>query len=133
MTAPLRQRVLRPTAALPLPGDDEAGVVHLAAYDGGEVVGSVNVRRDVPPFDTGRPAGQVWRLRGMAALPTGTGTGSLLLAEAVRHVRAAGGRVLWCSARLPARAFYERAGFVALGEPWDDAEVGPHVLMRLDL
>ena len=42
---------------------------------------------------------------------------------------AEGGELVWCNARTPARRFYERAGFVAHGDEWDEPEIGPHVAM----
>ena len=52
-----------------------------------------------------------------------------VLAAVVAHVADAGGALVWCNARVPARRFYERAGFVAHGDEWDDPEIGPHVAM----
>jgi GNAT superfamily N-acetyltransferase len=62
-----------------------------------------------------------WRSRGI---------GARVLAAAVDHVLAGGGRLLWCNARLPAVPFYERAGFVRVGEEWDEPFIGPHVAMQ---
>jgi len=44
-------------------------------------------------------------------------------------VSSRGGGLLWCNARVPAVAFYERAGFEVRGEPWDEPHIGPHVAM----
>ena len=71
----------------------------------------------------------------MATAPShrGLGVGTLVLSELVKHCRAGSGAGLWCHARVPAQGFYERAGFVAVGEPWDDPEIGPHMKMHLPL
>jgi hypothetical protein len=37
---------------------------------------------------------------------------------------------VWCTARVRARGFYERAGFVAVGGVLEIPRIGPHVLMR---
>lgn len=104
--------------------------MHLAAYDGTTVVGSANVRPALPPFPSMLTAGSIWRLRGMAAEPTGRGIGALVLAAAVQQVAGAGGHLLWCNARVPAQAFYAREGWSAVGSAWEDPETGPHVVMQ---
>jgi GNAT superfamily N-acetyltransferase len=131
-TADLRRRVLRGGRPVALPGDDEPAF-HLGAFDeDGVLLGTGNVRRDPAPWDPGAPA---WRLRGMATDPAhrSRGVGALVLEGLVAHARAEGGGLLWCNARIPAQAFYERAGLVARGEPWEDPEIGPHVVMWMPL
>jgi GNAT superfamily N-acetyltransferase len=136
VTAPLRRVVLRPhqpVEEVAASGQDGAGAVHVAARIGDAVVGSGSVRREAPPWD---PSTQgAWRLRGMATDPDrrSQGIGAAVLAALLDQVRDGGGRLVWCSARTPARSFYERAGFVATGEPWVDPLIGPHVHMWRDL
>lgn len=131
-TFPLRQAVLRPhqaVEAMALPGDDDEDAAHLAGLDGsGRVVATASVRREAPPF--GEP-GPAWRLRGMAVAEgwRGRGLGGRLVAAVVDHVAAQGGGLLWCQARLPAVAFYERAGFTPQGDPAEIPGIGPHVPM----
>jgi SAM-dependent methyltransferase len=64
----------------------------------------------------------------------GQGIGAALLGRLLAHVLGRGGRRVWCNARVGARAFYERAGFIVEGEPYEIPEIGPHFLMsnRLD-
>ncbi|MGZ6791852.1 MAG: GNAT family N-acetyltransferase [Mycobacteriales bacterium] len=131
MTAPdtvaLRREVLRGGRPVPLPGDD-APAFHVGAFAGDALVGTGNVRRESAPWAPDEPA---WRLRGMATDPAyrGKGAGSLVLDALVAHCVAEGGGLLWCHARTPAQRFYERAGLQTRGEPWVDAEIGPHVVM----
>jgi GNAT superfamily N-acetyltransferase len=126
-TADLRREVLRAGRPVALPGDDEPAF-HLGVFDGDLLVGTGNVRVDPAPWEPDQPA---WRLRGMATRPThrSRGVGRLVLDGLMAHCRAEGGGVLWCNARTPAQAFYERAGLQARGEPWEDPEIGPHVRM----
>ena len=128
-TRPLRQQVLRPAGTL---APDDPAAVHLAAVDGGEVVGTGVVITATPPFAYD---GAAWRLRGMATDPgrRGEGIGSAVLAAVLLHVETEGGGLLWCNARTPARAFYERAGLRSWGEPWDDPTIGPHIVMQVEL
>ncbi|MFT5586716.1 MAG: GNAT superfamily N-acetyltransferase [Cognaticolwellia sp.] len=65
------------------------------------------------------------QLRGMATDPAcqGQGLGSQLLL----HVQQMG--PIWCNARLKARSFYARAGWLPIGSEFDILEVGPHQRM----
>jgi len=135
-TFALRHRVLRQHESLEdlrLSGDDDPRSGHIAAIDddSGEVVGTAVVFPEPPPWDTG--ASGAWRLRGMATAEEwrSKGVGGAVLAAVVDHVNLAGGRLLWCNARLPAVRFYERAGFERVGEEWDEPHIGPHVAMQL--
>lgn len=125
-TVDLRREVLRGGRPVALPGDDDPTAIHLGAYDGDRLVGCGNVRREPEPETPDVPA---WRLRGLAtsADQRGRGVGAQVLAALLEHCV---GGVVWCHARTPAQSFYARAGFVVVGEPWVDAEIGPHVRMR---
>ena len=59
------------------------------------------------------------------------GLGGAVLAAAITHVRDHGGGWLWCNARLPAVAFYRRAGLVTRGDRWEEPLIGPHIAMEL--
>lgn len=137
VTYPLRQRVLRPhqaVADLRLDGDDDPDTASLAAVDGtGMVLGTATVRRERCPWLPGRT--DAWRLRGMATAPEhqGSGIGTQVLAACIAHIARIGGGLLWCNARTPARAFYERAGFTVHGQEWVDPVIGPHVQMCSEL
>jgi GNAT superfamily N-acetyltransferase len=142
LTLPLRQQVLRPKLRLDemnVFGDDGVDTGTYAAMDEtGEVVCTATVRREPP-----RPGledlvptedlAKAWRLRGMATRPElrSTGIGSRVLQTCIDHVRADGGGLLWCEARVPAVGFYERAGFVTWGEPFSSHEVDHIVMWRL--
>ena len=137
LTYRLRQRVLRPgkpRSAVRFPVDDDPATAAIAARTTtGRVVGTAVVYPEPCPWLPDRPG--AWRLRGMATDERlrGRGIGARVLRGALDHVAAAGGGLVWCNARALARRFYERAGFRAHGSPWDDAELGPHVAMWLDL
>jgi ribosomal protein S18 acetylase RimI-like enzyme len=124
---PLRAAVLRPgqpPEAAVFPGDDDPRAGHVALRDGGGrvvAVGSVF------------PEGEGFRVRGMATDPAarGRGLGSEVLAALIAHAREQGAEVIWCHARIPALALYERAGFVREGEVFDVEGIGPHQRMVL--
>ena len=132
-TYPLRQQVLRPQQTVDqmrLPGDDRPDTGFLAAIDQtGTVIGTGSVRREPCPWQPERQ--DAWRLRAMATAPgqRGNGVGGQVLAACLSHVEQQGGGLLWCSARITARAFYERGGFTAHGLEWDEPGIGLHVHM----
>ena len=88
---------------------------------------------DGRPLGTGRllPDGHIGR---MAVLrqARGSGVGSALLRALMQAARRRGDRELMLSAQTHAIGFYERFGFVAEGEQYDDAGI-PHRAMRLVL
>jgi GNAT superfamily N-acetyltransferase len=122
---PLRAAILRegrgPDSVV-WPGDDDPRSGHVLLD--GVAAGSVL------PQDDGS-----WRVRGMATAPEarGRGLGARVLSELLAHARAHGATSIWCAARPAAMSLYERAGFVAVGEPWDDPELGPHQRMELEV
>jgi GNAT superfamily N-acetyltransferase len=134
VTHDLRHRVLRLHEApedLRLDADDDPRAGFFAAQtDDGTTIATAVVFPESPPWDTG--AAGAWRLRGMATEEgwRSRGIGAAVLGAVVDHVVAAGGRLLWCNARLAAVSFYERADFVRLGEEWDEPLIGPHVAMQ---
>jgi predicted GNAT family N-acyltransferase len=129
---PLRHAVLRAGAdpeESVYPADDLADTVHLAVYEGNEVVGTATLFPE--PYE-GRPA---WRLRGMAVAEAhrGTGVGSTLLAEVLAVVRARGGDFIWCNARTVALPFYTWHGFTTVGEEFLVAHGVPHYVATFNL
>lgn len=129
---PLRSRVLRPGVPperLVYDGDEAPGALHVAARDAERVIhGIASLCREPAP---GRPGVSAWRLRGMATTPEvrGTGVGRRLLQACFRHVRADGGGLLWCNARVVALGFYDRLGLAREGEEFDIPGIGPHYVM----
>jgi predicted GNAT family N-acyltransferase len=129
----LRHLVLRPhqpAAELTYAHDEDPDALHLGAVDeGGAVVAVASVTREPPPGSDDTAA---WRLRGMATLTAerGRGIGGRLLESCLDHARERGGTSVWCNARTGALAFYERHGFVAVGEPFDLPDLGPHLELR---
>jgi GNAT superfamily N-acetyltransferase len=129
----LRRSVLRPGLPIgsTLPGDDEPGVVHLAAYDGDSLLSACLIFPEECPWLPGEHA---WRLRGMATDPQrqGSGAATAVVAEAVRIASADSATALWCLARATAAGFYRRNGWTASHTVFD-TELGPHLRMWLRL
>jgi predicted GNAT family N-acyltransferase len=132
-TYPLWRDVLRegrPVAPL----EDPAGTFHLAARTtDGRLVGVVRFSPAPCPWRPG--ARTPWQLRGMAtaAAARQTGAGRALVAEGLARIRAVGGDLVWCDARVAAVGFYERMGFVVVTEEFLKPEGGRHRGMVADL
>lgn len=118
-----------------LPGSDQPDAVVIGAVvtATGAVVSTAAMSPEEAPEELDRvlPPGRRWRLRSMATEPSlrSSGLGSDVLAAALGHVADHGGGVVWCSARVPALRFYERAGFAGFGEIYETPDIGPHRLM----
>ena len=132
---PLRALVLRPGLSpeqTAFDGDDAASTMHAAIERGGELAGAATVMLCPHPV---HPAPGDWRIRGMATAPQwrGIGLGGELLAACLEHARAAGGRRVWCNARIGARTLYERGGMSVEGEAFEIPPIGTHLLMSVRL
>ncbi len=127
----LRGEVLRagrPPEASVMPDDDHPLSRHVGVYVDGELVSVGSVLPQVPPWAPDRAPG--WRIRGMATREghRGLGLGNTVLSDLIDYARSMGGTVIWCHARIGARRFYARAGFVPRGEVFV-AEGVEHIIM----
>ena len=100
---------------------DAASIHWLAASDDGTPIGCARL---LPDGHLGR----------MAVLPgwRGRGVGHALLAAVTSAAKLRGHATLRLSAQTHAAAFYARAGFVAVGDEYDEAGI-PHVAMQKNL
>lgn len=101
-----------------------AATAHLLALAGGRPVGAMRWRVAAPG------KAKIERVAVLKAA-RGLGVGRLLMGEALREIAAAGLGSATLHAQASARAFYERLGFVAEGEPFEEEGI-EHVYMRLD-
>ena len=101
--------------------DDINGrAVHIVLYRGGEAAGTCRV------FAEGGQA-HIGRVAVRRAL-RGQGAGGRLLAAAEEAVRAMGLDTAALASQMRARGFYEKYGYTACGEPFDE-EGCPHILL----
>lgn len=138
---PLRHAVLRTGrrwADAHYRQDDDPRSAHFAALeattlDDATVFAVGSVLPEKPEWHEGDTG--AWRVRGMATRGDlrGSGFGGRVLASLLQHVSSEGGGLVWCTARLGALAFYERAGFVAFGGQEHVAGIGPHRTMRREI
>ena len=117
-TRPLRQAVLRPHQTIEeLAAHEPADAFAVGAFDDDRLVAVGLVG---PGGDPG-----VWRVRGI-------GAGTAVLDALLAHTRSQGATRVWCNARVRARSLYERAGFRAVSDEFELAEIGPHFVMELN-
>ncbi len=128
-TRVLRQSILRPHESL----------AQLAAGEPAEVFAAGVLDDDGTPLAVGfiapdGPPGS-WRVRAMAtvAAARGQGHGAAVLERLLLHARERCATRVWCNARAPARAFYERAGFHATSQEFEIAPIGSHFVMEVSL
>jgi GNAT superfamily N-acetyltransferase len=131
----VRHPVLRaghPPESASFDHDDDLDTWHFGAYDGVKLIGVATFFAERCPL---RPGLRAWRLRGMATVDEmqGRGAGRALVAEGVRVATAAGAALMWCNARVTARGFYERVGFVAVGDEFELPASGRHYVMIKNL
>ena len=125
----LRHRILRrglPPESAIFDGDRSEQAAHFGAFQGGALIGCATLH--LSRWEN-QPA---WQLRGMAVAPSHQkkGVGRQLLRFIDSEMAATGdGRFLWCNARVPAAAFYEKLGWVIMSEIFEIPTAGPHVRM----
>lgn len=121
----LRHAVLRaglPAETARFPGDEDATTLHVVALADGAVIACASFMASTWE---GAPA---FQLRGMAVAPEWQrkGVGAALLRFADGELLRRGARQLWCNARVPALAFYQRHGWQVVSDEFDIPTAGPH-------
>ena len=123
--AALRTRVFVLEQGVPAEIEQDAAdatAVHvLSRDDAGRVVATGRLLVDGPRAAIGRMAAD--------AAVRGRGHGGAVLAELQRQAALRGVTEIELHAQLTARRFYERAGYVAVGEEYEEAGIA-HVTMR---
>ena len=116
---PLRLEVLRAhttNKSVDFEGDDDVTTRHLVAVDShGEIVGvSTWLERALDQ----QPHPRALQLRGMATAISvqNQGIGALILAAGVDYALSLNADLIWANARDQALNFYNRNGFVTIGE-----------------
>lgn len=128
----LRTRVLRPGQDIQLcqfAEDNLDSTFHLGFYCDGKIV--CNGTFMAMPHPLFPEAKKPYRLRGMATDPNyrGQHLGSQLLQHAEMILQTMNCDLLWFNARESAFLFYEKNGFISIGEMFDIHQVGPHKVM----
>ncbi|MCF4102399.1 GNAT family N-acetyltransferase [Gillisia sp. M10.2A] len=133
-TYKIRQEVLRPGKPINeciFRGDKDEDTFHLGLYESDELIGVASFMKICNPLFSHNTQ---YQLRGMAILPgyQGKGDGSALLKHGelvLKSNNADTNLLLWFNAREHATAFYEKHGYITIGEKFDIPGVCPHIVM----
>jgi predicted GNAT family N-acyltransferase len=132
----LRMAVLRdgtPSQNPRYPEDDDVDSLHLAALHDDEVIATSTW---LPRPWLNEPSVPATQLRGMAVAKAlqSSGVGGVLLRAGIERAVQAGSRFVWARARDTAIRFYEKHGFVVVGDQFIDEATGVgHHLVVLDV
>ncbi|MBK8549747.1 MAG: GNAT family N-acetyltransferase [Ignavibacteria bacterium] len=134
-TTHLRQLTLRQHQEekdLIYPGDHDEETMHYGAFEDSELVGIASIYK-VKMKDVDEP--ESWRLRGMATTENvrGKGYGKDLMNKCLGHIKSKNGKLFWCNARITAEGFYEKFGMKRKGEVFHPEDLGPHVVMWMEM
>tara|TARA_B100000767_G_scaffold264648_1_gene279767 strand:+ start:97 stop:534 length:438 start_codon:yes stop_codon:yes gene_type:complete len=128
---PIRQKVLWQHKNIDDCGiaiDDQKDAFHLGAYLNDELVciGSF-FKQNHAEFSAPRQ----YRLRAMATLPKAQhkGLAKILLEKSFNEFKLHNIDLLWCDARVVAKGFYSKLGFVTNGDSYEIPIIGTHYLM----
>ncbi len=133
---PVRLNVLRrgtPSRDAAYDGDNDPDTVHIGAMIENRVVATSTWLVASWPNDATERAVQ---LRGMAVLDEvqHSGVGQALIAAGQAHARSLSAVYVWAKARDTAISFYERCGFMVVGDQFMEPASGlPHHLVLLHL
>ena len=131
-TKPLRKLILRPDLSmeeLTYDGDLDESSAHFGFIEEDAVKGIATLYNSPSPaLDQSL---NMYRLRGMAVEESlrGKNAGRKLIDACVDFVSRNKGDVIWCDARISAKGFYEKLGFVATGKIYHVKGAGDHYLM----
>jgi len=132
-TIDLRSRVLRPGQAIELchyPEDNLPTSFHVGArnMNGKVLCNGTFIQQSHNFFPTAK---WPYRLRGMASDPCvqKQGLGSAVVRHALKILTEKKCDLLWFNARTSAEIFYQKLGFVTIGETFDIPQIGPHKVM----
>lgn len=128
----LRARILRPgqpLSTIQYAEDYSPTTFHLGLIQDGKIICNGTFISGVCDYFPDHSV--AYRLRGMAVDNEfqGQGLGTQLLAAAEKILVERACSLLWFNARTTALHFYEKNGFVTVGEVFDIPGGGPHVVM----
>jgi len=133
-TYQIRTKVLVPDHDLKkakFEGDEDEDIsFHLGAFIDGKLVSVASFFYERNPLF---PDLHQYQLRGMATLPEhqNKGLSRELLNGAFPIIKQNFCSMIWCNAKVSARGFYEKTGFIVqTGDVFEIPEIGPHVLMH---
>lgn len=131
----VRQPILRegkPIESCQFDGDDLKTTTHFGLFIDKNIIGVLSVfKNNNVIFNTENQ----FQIRGMAILKKfqRKGFGDELVKHSEEHVKSQFGKLIWFNARESAVPFYEKLGYIKIGEPFSIADIGIHYIMKKEI
>jgi predicted GNAT family N-acyltransferase len=131
----VRQPILRegkPIESCQFDGDDLETTTHFGLFIDKNIIGVLSVfKNNNVIFNTENQ----FQIRGMAILKKfqRKGFGDELVKHSEEHVKSQFGKLIWFNARESAVPFYEKLGYIKIGEPFPIADIGIHYIMKKEI
>ena len=131
----VRQPILRegkPIESCQFDGDDLETTTHFGLFIDKNIIGVLSVFKNNNVIFNSE---NQFQIRGMAILKDfqRKGLGDELVKHSEEHVKSQFGKLIWFNARESAVPFYEKLGYIKIGEPFSIADIGIHYIMKKEI
>lgn len=131
----VRHPILRegkPMESFQFDGDDLETTTHFGLFIDKNLIGVLSIFKNnnvIFNFEN------QFQIRGMAVLNNfqRKGFGDELVKHSEEFVKRLSGELIWFNARESAVPFYEKLGYIKIGEPFSIADIGIHYIMKKEI
>ena len=128
---PIRHQILRKGERIEkcmYPGDDFESTFHFGLFEEEVLSGIISVFETKNNIFTDE---KQFQIRGMAVLENNRkkGFGVILVCHVEAYLKKENQYTIWFNARIVAIGFYEKLGYVKIGEPFEIDTIGIHYIM----
>jgi len=125
-------RVGKPIESCQFDGDDLETTTHFGLFIDKNIIGVLSVFKNNNVIFSSE---NQFQIRGMAILNNfqRKGFGDELVKHSEEHVKSQFGKLIWFNARESAVPFYEKLGYIKIGEPFSIADIGIHYIMKKEI
>ena len=131
----VRHPVLRegkPIESCQFDGDDFETTTHFGLFIDKNLIGVISVFKNNSIIFNSE---NQFQIRGMAILNNfqRKGFGNELIKHAEEYIKSQFGKLIWFNARESAVPFYEKLGYIKIGEPFFISDIGIHYIMNKEI
>ncbi|GAA4049910.1 GNAT family N-acetyltransferase [Flavobacterium chungnamense] len=131
----VRHPILRegkPIESCQFDGDDLETTTHFGLFIDKNIIGVLSVFKNNNVIFNSE---NQFQIRGMAILEDfqRKGFGDELIKHAEVYIKSQFGKLIWFNARESAVPFYEKLGYIKIGEPFSIADIGIHYNMKKEI
>lgn len=131
----VRHPILRegkPIESCQFDGDDLETTTHFGLFIDKNIIGVLSVFKNNNVIFNSE---NQFQIRGMAILKDfqRKGFGDELIKHAEKYIKSQFGKLIWFNARESAVPFYEKLGYIKIGEPFYIADIGIHYNMKKEI